>query len=194
MVSVPTSENRDVLDIVGADESEVARAFDGFVRDQYGSLLSFVRGRTGNAQDAEDDTQEAFARVRRYRDSEPRGAWRRLLFRIAVNVVHDRARLAHTHHSRDHVALDAVPELPSTAPSPIGNAIRAQQMELLAAAIASLPPKCKKVFLLKRVQGFSNARIAELSGISVKMVEKHLTMALVRIRRAVEKSARGTSR
>lgn len=171
-----------------ADEAEAERAFDAFVREQYSGLLGFLRGRTGNVQDAEDDAQEAFARVRRYRDSEPQTVWRRLLFRIAVNVAHDRDRQSRTHHSRDHVALDCVPDLRATTPSPDGAAIRQQQMAMLTRAIADLPPKCRRVFLLKRVHGLSHAKIAELCGISVKMVEKHLTTALVRIRRTVEHS------
>ncbi len=180
------------MGIAFADEAAAERAFDVFVHEQYSGLLGFLRGRSGNVQDAEDDTQEAFARVRRYRDSQPQAVWRRLLFRIAVNVVHDRERLARTHHHRDHVALECVPDLRSTAPSPDGDAIRQQQVALLTNAIAELPPKCKKVFLLKRVHGLSNAKIAELCGISVKMVEKHLTIALVRIRRTVAESTRGT--
>jgi RNA polymerase sigma-70 factor (ECF subfamily) len=193
MASLPAADSRTPMDLAFADEAEAERAFDAFVREQYSGLLGFLRGRTGNAQDAEDDAQEAFARVRRYRDCEPQAVWRRLLFRIAVNVVHDRARQARTHRSKDHVALECVPDLRSNAPSPDGAAIRAQQVALLTRAIGELPPKCKRVFLLKRVHGLSNARIAELCGVSVKMVEKHLTTALVRIRRTVEKSTHDSS-
>lgn len=41
-----------------------------------------------------------------------------------------------------------------------------------------LPPKCKHVFLLSRVAGFSNKEIAALLEVSIKTVENQMTKAL----------------
>jgi RNA polymerase sigma-70 factor, ECF subfamily len=42
----------------------------------------------------------------------------------------------------------------------------------------SLPAKCQTVFKLSRVEGLKNREIAELLGISIKAVEKHILKAM----------------
>ena len=46
-------------------------------------------------------------------------------------------------------------------------------------AIESLTPRCRQVFLLSRVKGLSYSEIAAQCEISVKMVEKHISHALL---------------
>ncbi|HBK31698.1 RNA polymerase sigma-70 factor [Limibacterium fermenti] len=58
--------------------------------------------------------------------------------------------------------------------------------EVIETAIASLPPKCREVFLLSREKGMKNAQIAEILGITPKAVEKHITKALKDIKSALE--------
>lgn len=41
-----------------------------------------------------------------------------------------------------------------------------------------MPEKCREVFLLSRVENLSNKKIAELLGISVSTVEKHISKAM----------------
>lgn len=49
-------------------------------------------------------------------------------------------------------------------------------------AIAALPPRCQAVFSLSRFENLSNKEIADHLGISLKAVEKHITMALKTLR------------
>ncbi|MFA6701883.1 MAG: sigma factor-like helix-turn-helix DNA-binding protein [Dysgonamonadaceae bacterium] len=49
-----------------------------------------------------------------------------------------------------------------------------------------LPPKCKEVFLLSRKNGMKNKIIAETLNLNIKTVEKHITKALLLIRKALE--------
>jgi RNA polymerase sigma-70 factor (ECF subfamily) len=174
------------------DVAAVSPEFDHFVQQQYPGLVGFLRQRTGSRQDAEDAAQESFTKLLRYRDSEPAQAWPRLLYRIAINVVHDHFRLARTHCAGDHVELEN-DALASPRPTPEENTARDQQLALLGKAILELPPKCKRVYLLIRVQGMSHRQVAALCGISTKMVEKHLANALVVLKRKVGNSNAGTS-
>ena len=57
-------------------------------------------------------------------------------------------------------------------------------------AISDLPEKCRKVFLLSKKDGFSNAQIAEEMGISVKTVENQMTKAYSRLREALNPAGR----
>ncbi|HTV85006.1 MAG TPA: RNA polymerase sigma factor [Dyella sp.] len=171
-------------DIPAIGAGEQAHSFDVFIRDQFRNLVQFLRVRTATEQDAEDAAQESMAKLLRYRDSEPPSAWKQLLYRIAVNVAHDQFRVAQTHRSKDHIGLDGL-EIATAEQSPEQRAVHDQQMARLSQAIVALPPKCQRVYLLKRVHDLSHAQIAERCGISVKMVEKHLATALTQLRRKV---------
>jgi RNA polymerase sigma factor (sigma-70 family) len=178
-------------DIPAIGAGDQAQSFDVFIRDQFRSLVQFLRARTATEQDAEDAAQESMTKLLRYRDSEPPSAWKQLLYRIAVNVAHDQFRVAQTHRSKDHVALDGL-DIAAAEQSPEQRAVYEQLMARLSQAILALPPKCQRVYLLKRVHDLSHAQIAERCGISIKMVEKHLATALAQLRRKVGDSPADT--
>lgn len=48
----------------------------------------------------------------------------------------------------------------------------------ISSYIETLPPQCKKVFILSRTHGFKNKEIADQLNISVKAVEKQISKAL----------------
>ncbi|GLQ91465.1 RNA polymerase sigma factor [Dyella acidisoli] len=178
-------------DVPAIDVRANAHGFEVFLRSQFRGLLQFLRARTASEQDAEDAAQESMAKLLRYRESEPPSAWKQLLYRIAVNVAHDQYRVALSHHSKDHVALDSL-EIAAGEHNPEQRALYDQQVARLTRAIMELPPKCQRVYLLKRVHGLSHAQIAERCGISMKMVEKHLATALTQLRRKVGDSSTET--
>jgi RNA polymerase sigma-70 factor (ECF subfamily) len=171
-------------EVPAIDARADTHGFEAFLREQFRSLLQFLRARTATEQDAEDAAQESMAKLLRYRESEPPSAWKQLLYRIAVNVAHDQYRVALSHHSKDHVALEGL-DIAASEHTPEQRALYEQDVARLSRAILQLPPKCQRVYLLKRVHGMSHADIASRCGISVKMVEKHLATALSQLRRKV---------
>jgi RNA polymerase sigma-70 factor (ECF subfamily) len=54
----------------------------------------------------------------------------------------------------------------------------AQTKERLISAINKLPPVCRQVFILRKIEEKSHAEIAQLLGISKKTVENHLARGL----------------
>src|SRR3546814_14612200 len=74
-------------ELLSADEDprDRGRRFDAFAREQQPVLLQFLRWRTSE-EDARDIAQESLARLLRYRDSQPAGAWKPLLYRIVRNL------------------------------------------------------------------------------------------------------------
>ncbi|MBN8850084.1 MULTISPECIES: sigma-70 family RNA polymerase sigma factor [unclassified Sphingomonas] len=54
----------------------------------------------------------------------------------------------------------------------------------LESVVETLSPQPRRAFLLRRVQGHSVGEVAEIMGISVSTVEKHLAKALARVARA----------
>jgi RNA polymerase sigma-70 factor (ECF subfamily) len=55
-----------------------------------------------------------------------------------------------------------------------------ERIRMLARAIAALPPQCAKVFILRKMQGLSQKEIAARLNISVRTVENHVALGLVR--------------
>ena len=120
----------------------------------------------------------------RYRKDQSAASLRSLLFTIARNVLKNHWRwssLRQLEQSTDFTELDAVSEMPG-----VERQWQAQRyLEALEAIVAGMPDKRRTVFLLSRVEGLSNAQVAQRCGISVKMVEKHLTKAIVQCRAQV---------
>ncbi len=55
-----------------------------------------------------------------------------------------------------------------------------RKLAFFARAVAELPPKCRKAFMLCRVHGLQYKQIANRMGISVSAVEKHVALGLLR--------------
>ncbi len=61
-------------------------------------------------------------------------------------------------------------------------------MERLSSLMRHLPPKCKNVFALHKLNGLTYAEIAASEGISIKTVENHMIKALKILRTEYAKS------
>ena len=160
-----------------------AERFDRFVRECVPLLERFLGRLRVAPDDIEDVAQESVARLLRYRETEAPEAWTALLYRIAINVVRDRAR-----HGR-HEPSEAAGEPIATEPSPEQHASDQQALARVRAAILGLPPRCRAVYLMHRVEGLSYPEIARRFGISTKAVEKHMSHALRELRGTRERGA-----
>jgi RNA polymerase sigma-70 factor (ECF subfamily) len=153
------------------------RSFEAFSREHYSGLLHFLRLRVVNEEDAKDAAQESLMRLMRYRETAPDASWKPLLYRIAINVANEQFRRGSVRRVGRHVSLDDV-ELASGEPSQEEWIEHEQQQAWLRDANISLKVRCRQVYLLSRMQGMTDAQIANLCDISVKTVEKHMTKAL----------------
>ena len=161
-----------------------AAGFDAFVRDHQPELLRFLQSRVPHGQDAADLAQESWTRLLRYWGEQPPAALRALLFSIARNLLHNHwrwSRLRQIEQPTDFAEFDMASESPDQERQLQGR----RALERLEAVVAGLPPKCRTVFLLSRIEGLSNRDIAQRCGISVKMVEKHLGRAIGKCRAQV---------
>ena len=169
--------------VIAAHPPMLAAAFDPvsiceIIRRHHHALLLFLRRRLAVPEDAFDAAQETYLRMLRYEGSRAIESPGSMLFRIAANVAADQGRAALARRAADHLALDDV-ELASEEPSSERAIAGEQDLKMLLAAIDGLAPRCREVFLLSRVDGMTYPQIARRCGISVKMVEKHVSHALL---------------
>jgi RNA polymerase sigma factor (sigma-70 family) len=159
--------------------------FEAAFRAHHASLLQYLRRRVSNDADARDIAHEAYLRLFRYRKKQDLSSLKALVFRIASNLVGMRARTARTRHWADHETLDESLELAANDPSIEDRLFAEQQLDRLMGVIRRLPTRCQQVFILSRFHGMAYPEIAARCGISVKMVEKHITHSLAICRKEV---------
>jgi RNA polymerase sigma factor (sigma-70 family) len=167
------------------------------IRRHHSALLSFLRLRLRISHDADDVAQESYIRMMQYEGSREIRSPSSMLFRIAINVANDLGRSELARRASDQCSIDDV-ELVSDLPSAEREIGACQDLELLQAVIAQLSPKCREVFLLSRAKLMTYPEIALHCGISLKMVEKHISRALAvctkTVRDAAEPSLKPTRR
>ncbi len=162
-----------------------ADGFDRFLREHHDALLGFLARRVGE-DDAKDIAQETMVRLMRYR-AQPYDQLRPLMYRIAINAIHDRGRRDSTRHASAHYSLDQdFQDLPSIEPGIDQRIAHEQELALARAAILQLPQRCRQIYLLNRIEGMSYSQIAKHCDISVKAVEKHIGKALAMIRQKLK--------
>ncbi len=131
--------------------------------------------------DIENLVAESMTRAYTAKDTGRITAGRGYLFAIARNLLIDSAR-------RDTiVSLDFVADLDTLRSDDTLEASLTARDELrrLQAIIDTLPPQCRRVFLLRRVHELSLGEIAEQMSLSVSTVEKHLAKAVMLVAKAV---------
>lgn len=152
--------------------------FDAAFREHYVPLVQYLRRRIGSDSEARDLAQDAYVRLLRYRENQNLESLKALLFRIATNLMGMRSRRARARHWNEHQPIDEELAIAANCPSQEQQLGDQQQLDRLMAVIQRLPTKCRQVFVLSRFHDMAYPEIAERCGISVKMVEKHITKAL----------------
>lgn len=135
--------------------------------------------RCGCIETAADIVQETYQRMFAgnlwHQAENPRA----LLHRIAANLAtdYDRRRTIRNQYAGDDETAETLEQV-SDGIDPEQITVARQRLDRLVAAVDTLPPKCRTVFVLRKFDGLSHAEIAERLEISRNMVEKHLRNAM----------------
>jgi RNA polymerase sigma-70 factor (ECF subfamily) len=147
------------------------------------NLVRFLAARAGSLAAAEDLAQELYLKLA----ARDRGADienpQALLYRMALNLMVDRARGEQRATARDtawrQVARTELGGVDiSDEPAADDAAASAQRLRQLVAAVELLPPQAGRAFRLHKLEGLSHAETAQAMGLSVKAVEKHVSAAV----------------
>lgn len=146
------------------------------LRRSLGKVLS-------SSQDIDDVVQETYLRAVASNTSksikDPAG----YLFRTSRNIaLNQKARLYH--QLEVSLPVEEVDELTVLIDDrPVERDVdRKQRFAELCLAVSELPIQCRRVFVLRKVYGYSQAEIAKELGISVSTVESHMATGMHRVR------------
>jgi RNA polymerase sigma factor (sigma-70 family) len=131
--------------------------------------------------DADDLIQESYSRIWSA-DFSAIHAPRAYLYTTLRNLLTEHARHAKIIPMERMGEIDEL-RIPSDEPAPERRIAARQELEQLNALINTLPAQCRRVFELRKVQGYSQREVAAQLEISERTVEKHLAKALNRILR-----------
>jgi RNA polymerase sigma factor (sigma-70 family) len=140
------------------------------------ALVSFFLRRLRSSADAEDLTQEVLARIVRSSRTDIRSA-RAYVFRIAVNLLRDRAR-REKHRLEYCEALAADEEFGVDVLDPSRIVAGEESLEALAVAIQGLPESTRQIFICYRFENISRQDIAAAYQITERAVDGHLAKAM----------------
>jgi RNA polymerase sigma-70 factor (ECF subfamily) len=168
---------------VAADQSTIKKELDARFR---ASLVAYFMRRTGNQQEAEDLTQETFTRLIGSSTFEKADEAKAFVFRVASNLLRDRARTATRLRRYPCIPIDTVagvdfePRLVEGL-DPERVLIAKENLAEVLACLDELGERTKNIFVLFRLEGMKQKAIAATYGISVSTVEKHVMAAVLHL-------------
>jgi len=163
------------------DKTAFRKLYEALGTRVYNTALSFTK----HPQDAEDITQEVFARVFRsaakFKGGSTVATW---VYRIAVN-----ASLSHVERKKKRSIFRRTEELPDTPDFDHPGVLleKKEQARLLFKVIDTLPPNQRTAFILSYVEELPRQEVADVMELSLKAVESLLMRGKKNLREKLKK-------
>jgi RNA polymerase sigma factor (sigma-70 family) len=191
--AIDRSKRRDLIPValLGLNRNRTQRMTDLkrfslrelFLRNRRG-LLAFLTRRVGR-EEASDLLQETFVRVLRHESLDDVADSAAFLKQIAVNLTRDSARRRKT--EAQYIEFGALPEHVSSIDATPEEAVsHRNRARIVLETIEALPPRCREVCVLVMHEGVALGEVARRLGISETMARRHLRLALLRCRAALD--------
>jgi RNA polymerase sigma-70 factor, ECF subfamily len=155
-------------------------AYGELVGRYYEGVIRVVYRLCGDAQIAQDATQEAFIRAwLKLPGFQPRAPFRNWVFRIVVNTALDILRQKPEESLENNAEVLVMAE---KTPGPEAAYLAKEQVDLLQAAVRGLPEAARAVLVLREYGGMSYEEIAAVLEIPLGTVMSRLNYARGRLR------------
>ncbi len=160
-----------------SDDGRIRQWFVGEVLPLERDLVRFIARHCRDSEDVMDIRQEVYERALTGAPTDGLRSTRAYVFTIARNVLIDRARRAKI------VSFEQVADIDSVMPEADLLAADRQltardELRRAMAGLEQLPPRCREVVRLRKVEGLSIRETAERLGVSHHTIERQLTLGL----------------
>jgi len=180
-------------ELVRESQAGDTRAFDELVnryQDKvYRLAYKILRHEEDAAEALQDAFLSAFRGIKKFKAESTFSTW---LYRVATNA----ALMRYRRRREPHVSLeqsqspnqDAEPiEVPDWSSQPLEELLDLETREVMEASMARLHEDLRTVFVLRDVEGLSNAEVAEVLDVSVAAVKSRLHRARVALREDLDR-------
>lgn len=152
---------------------------DQLYRNHQSWLHQWLRKKVGNSEQAADLVQDTFIKILQTRDElfgvkEPRA----YLVTIARNLMIDQVRRKRIEQAYLN-ELSQMEYMLDTIPSPEDQLQVVQAIDQICQALIRVSEKAQQAFVLHYFEGLTHKEIAEIIGVSTKMIQKYLATCLV---------------
>jgi RNA polymerase sigma factor (sigma-70 family) len=147
-------------------------------------LTRFLQRNWRHEAEISDLRQEAYARVYEAAKRERPQLVKPFLFQIARNLMIDRLRRQSVVSLESMVDVDWL-NVSDDRPSSEAYVAARQELRLLQAALDKLPPRCRQVVLMRKVEGFSQREVAKEMGITIETVENQVAKGMRLLAQAI---------
>lgn len=124
-----------------------------------------------------DVVQEAYSRIARLRDGAPVRSGKAYFFTVARNIVREHFRRERVVRIEPLAEMDQLIVFDDEPSAERAFAAR-QEFRTVWRLMDQLPDRCRRIFLLRKIDGLSQREIAQTVGVSENVVEKQIALGL----------------
>src|SRR5579859_1482534 len=157
--------------------TERARWLAAHVVPHEAALRAWLRGKTGLAFDIDDIVQETYAILAAKASIEGIANPKTYAFQVAYSVILQQLRQSRVVPIAMVADIGAL-EAEIDDPSPEQAVLARDELQRVQRAIEALPRQTRTAFVLRRVEGLSQAEIAKRMNLSEHTVEKHISRGI----------------
>jgi RNA polymerase sigma factor (sigma-70 family) len=165
------------VDLSAKSREERAELVGRLFKEHNRALVSFLRARLNNDQEAREVAQEAYVKLLQLETPGVVSFLQAYLFKIAANIAIDRVRhqIVGDRLTRDEQML--FDEVDETA-SPERKILAQEELQRISAAMQELPDKCRQAFALHVLLEWPLAEVAAEMKLSTRMVHYYIVRGL----------------
>ncbi|SHI92197.1 RNA polymerase sigma factor [Pseudozobellia thermophila] len=154
------------------------KAYEYLVETYHHRLCVYANSLVNDKDQAEDIVQNVFIRTweRRY-NLKPTFTIKSFLYKSVHNEFIDQYRKQKSVTALEKKYIEELERF-----SEKDEVFFERLLSIVQEEIQNLPPKCRKIFLMSKQEGFSNIEIAEHLNLSQKTIEYHITKAFAILR------------
>ena len=179
----------DLLSRTRAGEME---AFTVLVERHKNSLVNYLTRLVRCRDRAEDYAQESFVRVFKGKGNyEEQGNFGAYLYRIATNLVRSDERRRARWFALKPSLVAEIERRPASEPLPHASMLSDEAQDRVTAAIEGLPLTYRAPVVLREIEGWSYARIAETLSLREGTVKSRINRGKEKLRQALQEYWRG---
>ncbi len=165
-----------MLQIVNGDQ----QAYRLLVKRWKQPLMNYFYRQLGDAESAEELTQEVLIKVWKTKKYQPKAKFSTFIYRLAYHVLVDHWR-KQGRRPQKMESLDQSFDLPSLALSPEQQVLASESREQVQVALQALPLKQQQVLILSKFQDLKYGQIAEILDCPAKSVKVQVFRALKKL-------------